>query len=99
MVLLSEDILPVAVQITVIGGAIWSIISYMILAPLNDNIKKLEKSIDILTVKTEESTKRNHELELRLVAVEARTKSLHDRLDVMLTFIKNKYEDYPAKDR
>ncbi len=96
---MSEDIITTTVQVTVIGGAIWSIISYVILKPLDKSIMRLEKSIDILTVKTEESTKRNHELELRLVAVEAASKSLHDRLDVMLKFIKNKYEDFPAKDR
>lgn len=99
MILLSDDIFNTAVQVTVIGGAIWSIISYVILKPLEKNILRLEKSIDLLTVKTEEANKRSHDIELKLAAVELSTKSAHKRLDFLLDFCKKTHDDFPNKDR
>ena len=99
VVLLSEDILNAAVQITVIGGAIWSIISYAILRPLNQNIMRLEKSLDIMTVKIEEGNTRSRETEIKLAAVDASCRSAHRRLDVLLTFCRKTHENFPAKDR
>ena len=96
---MSEDILNAAVQITVIGGAIWSIISYAILRPLNQNILRLEKSLDIMTVKIEEGNTRSRDIEIKLAAVDASTKSAHKRLDVLTTFCQSEHGNFPKKDR
>jgi uncharacterized protein YoxC len=99
VILLGEDMLKTAVQITVIGGAIWSIVSYVILKPLNTSIMRLEKSLDIMTVKMDESNKHNHDLELKVATVERDVKSAHKRLDFLLKFCRQTYENFPDKDR
>lgn len=94
-----EDIFNMAVQVTVIGGAIWSIVSYVILKPLNTSIMRLEKSLDIMTVKIEDGNKRSHDLELKVAAVERDVKSAHKRLDFLLKFCRQTHENFPEKDR
>jgi hypothetical protein len=96
---LSEDIFNTAVQVTVIGGAIWSIVSYVILKPLDKSIGRLEKSLDIMTVKMEETNKRSHDIEIKLAAVEQSAKQAHKRLDFLTRFYREKYDDFPDRDR
>jgi hypothetical protein len=96
---LSEDIFSTAVQVTIIGGAIWSIVSYVILKPLDKSIGRLEKSLDIMTVKLEEENKHSHDIEIKLAAVEQSTKQAHKRLDFLTRFYREKYDDFPDRDR
>ncbi len=96
---MNDNVLNIIVQVTVIGGAIWSIISYVILKPLNTSIMRLEKSLDIMTVKIEEGNNRSHDLELKVAAVERDVKSAHKRLDFLLKFCRQTYQDFPDKDR
>ena len=99
MIPLNDNVLNIIVQVTVIGGAIWSIISYVILKPLNTSIMRLEKSLDIMTVKIEEGNNRSHNLELKVAAVERDVKSAHKRLDFLLKFCRQTHENFPEKDR
>lgn len=96
---MNDNVLNIIVQVTVIGGAIWSIISYVILKPLNTSIMRLEKSLDIMTVKIEEGNNRSHNLELKVAAVERDVKSAHKRLDFLLKFCRQTHENFPKKDR
>ena len=96
---MNDNVLNIIVQVTVIGGAIWSIISYVILKPLNTSIMRLEKSLDIMTVKIEEGNNRSHNLELKVAAVERDVKSAHKRLDFLLKFCRQTHENFPNKDR
>lgn len=96
---MGEDMLNTAVQVTVIGGAIWSIVSYVIIKPLNKSIMRLEKSLDIMTVKMDESNKHSHDLELKVAAVERDVKSAHKRLDFLLKFCRKTHENFPDNDR
>ena len=96
---MNDDVLNTIVQVTVIGGAVWGIISYVILKPLNTSIMRLEKSLDIMTVKMDESNKHSHDLELKVAAVERDVKSAHKRLDFLLKFCRQTYENFPDKDR
>jgi hypothetical protein len=96
---LSEDIFSTAVQVTIIGGAIWSIVSYVILKPLDKSIGRLEKSLDIMTVKLEEENKHSHDIEIKLAAVEQSAKQAHKRLDFLVKFCRQTYNDFPDKDR
>ena len=96
---MGEDMINTAVQVTVIGGAIWSIVSYVILKPLDKSIGRLEKSLDIMTVKLDETNKRSHDIELKLAAVEQSAKSAHKRLDFLTKFCRETHQNFPDKDR
>jgi len=96
---LGEDMINMAVQVTVIGGAIWSIVSYVILKPLDKSIGRLEKSLDIMTVKLEEENKHSHDIEIKLAAVEQSARSAHKRLDFLTKFCRETHHDFPDKDR
>ena len=96
---MSEDIFSTAVQVTIIGGAIWSIVSYVILKPLDKSIGRLEKSLDIMTVKLEEENKHSHNIEIKLAAVEQSARSAHKRLDFLTKFCRETHHDFPDKDR
>ena len=96
---MGEDMINTAVQVTVIGGAIWSIVSYVILKPLDKSIGRLEKSLDIMTVKLEEENKHSHDIEIKLAAVEQSARSAHKRLDFLTKFCRETHHDFPDKDR
>ena len=96
---MNQDIITTAVQVTVIGGAIWSIISYVILKPLDKSIGRLEKSLDLMTVKINEANQRSHDVEIKLTIVEQSLKSAHKRLDFLTKFCREKYEEFPDRDR
>lgn len=96
---MSEDILTIAVQISIIGGAIWSIISYVVVKPLNQNIMRLEKSMDIMTVKMDEANKRSQELAIAIAEVKRDAVSLHKRMDFLTKFCRETHKDFPDKDR
>ena len=96
---MGEDMINMAVQVTVIGGAIWSIVSYVILKPLDKSIGRLEKSLDIMTVKLEEENKHSHDIEIKLAAVEQSARSAHKRLDFLTKFCRETHHDFPDKDR
>lgn len=93
------DIFSVAVQITIIGGAIWSIVSYVILKPLDKSIGRLEKSLDIMTININEANQRSHDVEIKLAIVEQSLKSAHKRLDYLTKFCREKYDEFPERDR
>ena len=96
---MGEDIFNTAAQVTVIGGAIWSVVSYVILKPLDKSIGRLEKSLDIMTVKLEEENKHSHDIEIKLAAVEQSARSAHKRLDFLTKFCRETHHDFPDKDR
>lgn len=96
---MDNDVITTAVQVTVIGGAIWSIVSYVILKPLEKSIGRLEKSLDIMTVKLDEANKRSHDIEIKLATVEQSTKQAHKRLDFLVKFCRQTHNDFPDKDR
>ncbi|WP_295155108.1 hypothetical protein [Selenomonas sp. AE3005] len=94
-----DDLVTTAVQVTVIGGAIWSIVSYVILKPLDKSIGRLEKSLDIMTVKLDEANRRSHDIEIKLAAVEQSAMQAHKRLDFLVKFCRQTHNDFPDKDR
>lgn len=89
------DILTTAVQVSILGGAIWSVISYIVLKPLHNSIERLDKSIDKIDTKTDDIIKRSYELERELAIVDQRARSAHHRLDDMTHFFEKKYADFP----
>lgn len=91
------DVLTTAVQVSILGGAIWSVISYIILKPLNNTIERLDKSIDKLDGKTNDMLCRSYELERELAVIDQRARSAHHRLDDMTSFFQKKYVDFPIK--
>ena len=93
------DIFSVAVQVTIIGGAIWSIVSYVILKPLDKSIGRLEKSLDLMTVKINEAKQRSHDVEIKLAIVEQSLKSAHKRLDFLTKLCRENYDEFPDRDR
>lgn len=96
---MNQDIITTAVQVTVIGGAIWSIVSYVILKPLDKSIGRLEKSLDLMTVKINDANQRSHDVEIKLAILEQSLKSYHSRLDFLTKFCREKYEEFPDRDR
>lgn len=99
MIVLVDDVFSIAVQVTIIGGAIWSIVSYVILKPLDKSIGRLEKSLDLMTVKIDEANKRSHDVEVKLAIVEQSLKSAHKRLDFLTKFCRENYAEFPDRDR
>ena len=94
-----DDIFNTAAQITIIGGAIWSIISYTVVKPLEKNIVRLEKGLDIMNVKLDEANKRSHDLAIQLASVNQSAKSAHKRLDFLTKFCRETHNNFPDKDR
>ena len=91
------DVLTTAVQVSILGGAIWSVISYIVLKPIDNSINRLEKSIDKIDGKTDEINRRSYQLERELAVIDQRARSAHHRLDDMTKFFQKKYEDFPER--
>lgn len=91
------DVLTTAVQVSILGGAIWSVISYIILKPLDNSIARLEKAIDRNNVKLDDISKRSYDIERELAIVDQRARSAHHRLDDMAGFFQKKYSDFPTR--
>ena len=75
------DVFSTAVQMTIIGGAIWSIISYVVVRPLEKSITRLEKSVDVLSEQLDKANENYHQLAIKYAEVDQRVKALHRRLD------------------
>lgn len=91
------DLIQAAVQMSIIGGAIWSIISYVILKPLDKSITRLEKSVDILSDQLDKANERNRDLAIKIAEVDRSTQAAHRRLDDLMEFCRQTHENFPKR--
>ena len=72
-----------AVQLSIVGGAIWGIFSYAALRPLNASISRLESAIGKFDAQLTRMDERQRNLEIRVAEIDQRARSAHHRIDVI----------------
>ncbi len=75
------DIVNMIAQSVVIAGFLTGAFSYIVLTPLNKSIEGLRTIVQELKDELRYSEKRRHELQERMVAVEASAESAHKRIN------------------
>lgn len=75
------DIVNMIAQSVVIAGFLTGAFSYIVLTPLNKSIEGLRTIVQELKDELRYSEKRRHELQERMVAVEASVESAHKRIN------------------
>ena len=75
------DIVNMIAQSVVIAGFLTGAFSYIVLTPLNKSIEGLRVIVQELKDEIRYSEKRRHELQERVVKVEASVASAHHRID------------------
>ena len=75
------EIVNMIAQSVVIAGFLTGAFSYIVLTPLNKSIEGLRVIVSELKDELRYSEKRRHELQERMVAVEASAASAHKRID------------------
>lgn len=77
------ELLEQAVQISIIGGAVWGMFSYAALRPLNASISRLENAVAKLDAQLARMDDRQRNLEIHVAEIDQRAKSAHHRIDVI----------------
>ena len=75
------EIINTIAQSVVIAGFLTGAFSYIVLTPLNKSIEGLRVIVSELKDELRYSEQRRHELQERMVAVEASVSSAHKRID------------------
>lgn len=72
----------------ILFGAVCTVFKYAVISPLQKSIEALSKTIEKLQASVDEEKNMRHELELYIVKVDDRAKSLQHRVDRLEEVVK-----------
>jgi hypothetical protein len=79
--MVTDEILSIAVSITVILGFLGGVFSYFILRPLNNAIVELRVAVKELRSDLLTAEERRHAMEIKVTEVDQRARAAHHRID------------------